>query len=75
MKTITTYNITYSYDCYLGGGYTCDTLTEAKKMIEDFKNNEYLVCKAYLLTKITYKKGLFGKKKNLTVERIEGWAE
>ena len=42
---------------------------------EDFKNNEWLVCKAYLLTKVTYKKGLFGKKKNLTVERIEGWAE
>ena len=75
MKTITTYNITYSYDCYLGGGYTCDTLTEEKKMIEDFKNNEKLVSKANLHTKVTYKKGFFGKKKNLTVERIEGWAE
>jgi hypothetical protein len=75
MKTVTTYNITYSYDYTLGGGYTCDTLTEAKKMVEDFKNNEWLVGKAYLLTKVTYKKGLFGKKKNLTVERIEGWAE
>ena len=75
MKTITTYNITYSYDRYLGGDYNCDTLTEAKKMAEGFKNNEYLVEKAYLITKVTYKKGLFGKKKNLTVERIEGWAE
>ena len=75
MKTITTYNITYSYDRYLGSDCNCDTLAEAKKMIEDFKNNEYLIEKAYLLTKVTYKKGLFGKKKNLTVERIEGWAE
>ena len=75
-KPYTTYIVTYTYDCYLGGSEYFDTLDEATDFaINKIMKNEALCDRSYRLVKMTYNKNIFGNCENVVMTELDSWCE